>query len=84
MEEKTIDPHYVEFMENELNKAWSEKHELKVKIDQLSQPFLKACSTKALCDELISRKAVEHIYLGPYDNGNLKLDGPSLIIIVTD
>ena len=45
---------------------------------------LKAISTKDLVEELQSRLGVETKYAGPYEDLTVAVNGPAVILIVTD
>ena len=45
---------------------------------------LKKYSTKELVEELISREGVETEYAEPYQDKTITVDGPAIILVVTD
>ena len=45
---------------------------------------LKQVSTKELVQELSKREAVEQIIAEPYQDKEIKVNGPAIILVVTD
>lgn len=45
---------------------------------------LEGVSTKDLADELMKRNGVEVIIAGPYNGDDIKVNGPAIVLVVTD